>query len=250
MIENKEQNFQIDDGGNILYNETVVRPLYEYGQIQQLIQNLASDFIIYLNSRNLNKVRILGIAKACIPFLTDFSFYTGDFCSGYDLIHANSYVGTEQSEKVKISYCTLSKKEQYDAVLILDTMLDTGRTMKAVYDYIKRNYKVKDIITMVLLKKKLSEEECVFKNINFVGWNCLNLFLVGYGLDYKENFRTIPSIYNYYDIEKIAQDKNLIKIFLENENMKFIESIHNKIIEHPLEDGDNEDGDNEEEELY
>ena len=31
--------------------------------------------------------------------------------------------------------------------------------------------------------------------------------------------------------------------------MKFIESIHNKIIEHPLEDEDNEDGDNEEERI-
>ena len=76
-------------------------------------------------------------------------------------------------------------------VLIIDDIIDTGYTLKkVVYHINKRNPKS---ISLCTLFNKTSRRE-VNVDVNFVGFNISNEFIVGYGLDYAEKYRNLPYV--------------------------------------------------------
>ncbi|MDD3180688.1 MAG: hypoxanthine phosphoribosyltransferase [Opitutaceae bacterium] len=76
-------------------------------------------------------------------------------------------------------------------VLILDDILDTGRTLAAVKKLIQRK-RASSVRTCVLLDKKA--RRVVPFDADFVGFEVPNEFVVGYGLDYAERYRNLPCI--------------------------------------------------------
>lgn len=81
-------------------------------------------------------------------------------------------------------------------VLIVDDIVDTGYTMKFVYDHVK-SLGAASIKTSVLLDKPsrrkvdISPDYCCFE--------IEDLFVVGYGLNYGDHYRNIPYVFNWED---------------------------------------------------
>lgn len=76
-------------------------------------------------------------------------------------------------------------------VLIIDDILDTGKTLAMVTEsIIKLN--PASVKTCVLLDKK-GRREVPF-DAEFVGFNIPDKFVVGYGLDFAERYRNLPCI--------------------------------------------------------
>jgi hypoxanthine phosphoribosyltransferase len=76
-------------------------------------------------------------------------------------------------------------------VLLVDDILDTGRTFEAVLRKLKR-LKPASIRTCALLDKpsrRLSPIEA-----DYVGFQIPDLFVVGYGLDFAERYRNLPFV--------------------------------------------------------
>lgn len=76
-------------------------------------------------------------------------------------------------------------------VLVLDDILDTGRTLRAVVDRLLEEGAC-EVKTGVLLKKDKELAEQV--EADYVGFAIGDEFVIGYGLDYKGRYRNLPYI--------------------------------------------------------
>ncbi|MBL9201131.1 MAG: hypoxanthine phosphoribosyltransferase [Opitutaceae bacterium] len=108
-----------------------------------------------------------------------------------DCIRVSSYgtktksIGTPQI----IHSLTLDIAKRH--VLLIDDILDTGKTLKLVCDLV-RELKPASLRTCVLLDKKARRE--VAMEADFVGFDIPNKFVVGYGLDFAERYRNLRGI--------------------------------------------------------
>lgn len=81
-------------------------------------------------------------------------------------------------------------------ILIVDDILETGRTLRFAHDYlIERG--AADVKIVMLLEKPNKLE--VAAKADFVGFSIPDKFVVGYGLDYANHYRELPFI-GYLDV--------------------------------------------------
>ena len=76
-------------------------------------------------------------------------------------------------------------------VLVVDDILDTGRTLRRVVSDLRR-MKPASVRTCVLLRKP-GKTEGDFEP-DFVGFDIEDVFVVGYGLDYDDQYRNWPDL--------------------------------------------------------
>ena len=77
-------------------------------------------------------------------------------------------------------------------VLVVDDILDTGRTLNAVVSHLKNEVGVASARSCVLLDKDV--ERAVEFEADYVGFRIGDEFVVGYGLDYMGKYRNLPLI--------------------------------------------------------
>ena len=76
-------------------------------------------------------------------------------------------------------------------VLLLDDILDTGRTLYAVSQRLREEGATR-VHTAVLLAKDKDRAEEV--QADYIGFGIEDEFVVGYGLDYKGKYRNLPYV--------------------------------------------------------
>jgi hypoxanthine phosphoribosyltransferase len=76
-------------------------------------------------------------------------------------------------------------------VLLLDDILDTGRTLEAVKTKLHEQG-ASEVKTCVLLSKDIERE--VIKEADYTGFVIGDEFVVGYGLDYQGRYRNLPFV--------------------------------------------------------
>lgn len=107
-----------------------------------------------------------------------------------DFIGVSSYRGGTKSQEI-----IFTKELRLDVrgrdVLLVDDILDTGRTLHRVLKKI-RALKPRRVKICVLLEKEGCRTERVAAD--YVGFKIPDLFVVGYGLDYAERFRNLPYV--------------------------------------------------------
>lgn len=77
-------------------------------------------------------------------------------------------------------------------VLIIDDIIDTGKTLYKVRDFLKT--KNPNSIKICTMLDKPSRRDADI-SVDFCGFEVDDLFIVGYGLDYKNFYRNIPYIF-------------------------------------------------------
>ena len=98
--------------------------------------------------------------------------------------------GTESTGKINHLSKITSNIEGRD-ILIVEDIIDTGHTLKFLYGHLLQ-FKPKSIKSCVLLDKKSRRETQIM--VDFVGFECPDIFVVGYGLDDCEKHRNLPFI--------------------------------------------------------
>ncbi|MCP4177384.1 MAG: hypoxanthine phosphoribosyltransferase [bacterium] len=132
---------------------------------------------------------IICVLKGCIPFVADLIRHI-PIPFKIDVVHASSYVDKESSGTVKILSQQVLDLKGRD-VLIVDDILDTGRTMVKIKQAFEE-YQPNIIKTCVLLDKPSRRTENI--TADYIGFEIPNAFVVGYGLDYNEYYRNLPYI--------------------------------------------------------
>ena len=107
-----------------------------------------------------------------------------------DFMTLSSYQGTQSTKEVTVHRDAKAEVEG-KTVLILDDILETGRTLECASELL-RERGAKDIKIGVLLEKPGKLETPV--TADFVGFRVPDKFVIGYGLDYENHYRELPYI--------------------------------------------------------
>jgi hypoxanthine phosphoribosyltransferase len=127
-------------------------------------------------------------------------FFLGDLLRAVDLDHVEiscvrlaSYAGTKSTGKLRglVGLDALGKSVAGRRVLIVDDILDTGRTLGALAARLKK-LGAADVKICVLLEKRRPHEIPV--RADWIGFKIADQFVVGYGLDYDGRYRTLKQI--------------------------------------------------------
>ncbi len=107
-----------------------------------------------------------------------------------DFIGVSSYgLGTESGNLVFTKELRLDVRGR--DVLVVDDILDTGRTLSRVLPKL-RILRPRRIRTCVLLDKPSRRVDKI--KADYVGFTIPDLFVVGYGLDFAERYRNLPFV--------------------------------------------------------
>lgn len=108
-----------------------------------------------------------------------------------DFMAVSSYgSGTTSSGRVQILK-DLSSSIEGKHVLIAEDILDTGVTLSHLMAVLQHRNPL-SIEIAALLKKQGTQKVDI--NCKYVGFDCPDAFIVGYGLDYAERYRNLPYI--------------------------------------------------------
>ena len=133
---------------------------------------------------------LIGILNGSFIFMSDLIRQLNIDCE-IDFIKISSYAGKKSTGKIIMSK-GLDLDIKNRSVIIVEDIIDSGKSINYLYDFIS-NLKPKDIAVISLLAKK-NVSKLNFK-IDFIGFEISSEFVVGYGLDYNQKFRNLKSIY-------------------------------------------------------
>jgi hypoxanthine phosphoribosyltransferase len=106
------------------------------------------------------------------------------------VVQASSYRGAMRRGPLVINSDLMPDIADHD-VLVVDDIFDTGHTLEELLVLIKQLGPT-SIRSAVLLRKTGQQE--VDLQPDFVGFDIPNAFVVGYGLDYQDQYRNLPYI--------------------------------------------------------
>ena len=137
------------------------------------------------------EVYCVGLLKGSVVFLSDLVKEINSPVI-IDFMSVSSYGSeTVSSGDVKILKDTdLDLRGKH--VLIVEDIIDTGLTLEHVIRYFKESKGVKTLKTCTLLSKP--ERRKVNRDIDYVGFDVPDKFVIGYGLDYDQKYRNLPYI--------------------------------------------------------
>lgn len=108
-----------------------------------------------------------------------------------DFMSVSSYgAGTESSGRVKIIKDLDDSVEGKD-IIVIEDIIDSGRTLHYLMTLLSSR-KPNSIKLCTLLDKP--DRRVVPVDVDYTGFNIPDKFVVGYGLDYDQNYRNLPYI--------------------------------------------------------
>jgi hypoxanthine phosphoribosyltransferase len=133
---------------------------------------------------------LLGVLKGCFVFMADLMRSIGRHCEVRFITAASYGAGTVSSGDVRVGDLTHLDIEGRDVVVVED-IVDSGHTLKRLMEMLAE-FSPASLRVCVLLDKKSRRE--VEIDIDYTGFECSDVFCVGYGLDCAERYRNLPYI--------------------------------------------------------
>ena len=162
---------------SVLIGETEIA-----ARVRELAAEIERDFVK-------QDLLVVALLTGTVPFLADLIRHI-TLPLRPDFMGVSSYGNnTAPGELVFTKELRLEARNR--DVLLVDDILDTGKTLRAVIDKLNA-LKPRSLKTCVLLEKKSRRAEEI--TANYVGFEVPDAFVVGYGLDYAERYRNLPFI--------------------------------------------------------
>lgn len=167
------------DQPEILFSEEQIRV-----RVNELAATISADYEAD------EEVLLIGVLRGAFIFLADLSRRL-TISRQIDFIALSSYEDGARHRGAVRLIMDLRGDVSGKHVLIVDDIADTGRTLQ----YLKRNLHTRraaSVRTCVLLRKPSRHEVPV--DIDYVGFEIPDAWVVGYGLDYADGNRSLPYI--------------------------------------------------------
>lgn len=133
---------------------------------------------------------LIGILKGSIPFMAELVKHI-DTHIEMDFMMVSSYHGGTASSGVINIKQDVTQDIKGRHVLFVEDIIDTGQTLKSLRDMFKAREAASVSIATLLDKP---EGRVVEIEADYTCFTIPNEFVVGYGLDYKENYRNLPYV--------------------------------------------------------
>lgn len=171
----------------IEYEQRIGKVLITEQQIKDAIQKAAKQINDSYDGR---PILLVSVLKGSFVFMADFCKAIKVPCEIAFMCAKSYFNGTESVGKVNIVMDIDRDIKNYH-VIIVEDIIDTGRTLKHIYNMLKdRNPLSLRVVT--LLDKK--ERRVVEFDADIVLFNIPDYFVIGYGLDCAEKYRNLPYI--------------------------------------------------------
>ena len=135
---------------------------------------------------------LIGILKGSFIFLSDLVRHLS-IPAQIDFIRASSYADAMHSSGT----ITLTQPVQIDVrnkhLLLVEDIVDTGLTLSCIKDYFRSQGAASVKICAFIDKYERREANIP---VDYTCHTTHEGFLVGYGLDYAENYRCLPGVYH------------------------------------------------------
>lgn len=155
-------------------------------QIQLRVKELADQ--ISIDYADVDQIYLIGILKGAFIFLADLSRHL-TIPHIVDFMAVSSYGKTTNTGAVRL---IMDLREPIDGqhAIIIEDIADSGKTLKYLYQVLKWHNPA-SLKTCVLLRKCRDNLDVP---INYLGFDIPDAWVVGYGLDYADHYRTLPYI--------------------------------------------------------
>ena len=155
-------------------------------QLAQRVRTLAREIERDFHGR---EMVVISLLNGTVMFLADLLRHL-NLPLRLDFLGVSSYgEGTKSGELIFTKELRLNVRGR--DVLLVDDILDTGKTMSRVLPKI-RALKPRRVKICVLLDKPSRRIEKI--HADYVGFEIPDLFVVGYGLDFAERYRNLPFV--------------------------------------------------------
>jgi hypoxanthine phosphoribosyltransferase len=167
-----------DDLERVLFDEpTILR------RLDEMAARISSDY-------RAHELTVIAVLNGSIIFMADL-LRRIPLPLKLDCLSVASYHGgTKTTGDVVFKQVALPDIEARH-ILILDDILDSGHTLSAIRQKLETAQPLSLRICVLLRKKK---ERARPIDVDYVGFEIEDEFVVGYGLDYMERYRNLPCI--------------------------------------------------------
>ena len=162
---------------NVLINKSKLQK-----RIKELARKIERDY-------EGKDIIFIGLLKGSVIFMAELAKNIKNDIA-LDFMDVSSYDGTESTGNVKINKDIRDSIEGKD-IIIVEDIIDTGRTLTYVLEYLKKKNPNSIKIATMLSKPSRRIMEL---NVDYIGFAIEDKFIVGYGLDYNEKYRNLPYI--------------------------------------------------------
>jgi hypoxanthine phosphoribosyltransferase len=162
-----------------------VKTILTAEQLAEGVERLAREACDFYKSR---PVTIIGVLTGAIILVSDL-VRRCNLPLQIGVVQARSYRGPSTSPGELVIRLDTLPDIRGRHVLIVDDIFDTGHTLRTLVEQLG-GLKPASLRSMVLLRKH--GRKAVAMEPDHVGFEIPNEFVVGYGLDYQDNFRHLP----------------------------------------------------------
>ncbi|WVY99228.1 hypothetical protein V8G54_031379 [Vigna mungo] len=168
--------------------------LWSEDQISRRVSELAAEVSADFAGGSSAPI-VVGVATGAFLFLADFVRKI-DFSVSVDFVRAESYgSGTESNGAPTIS---LDLKVDINTrhVILVEDIVDTGHTLSRVIKHLKSKGASSVSVCTFLDKpsRRKVNVQLVGEGKFYRGFECPDCFVVGYGMDFAEQYRNLPYI--------------------------------------------------------
>lgn len=164
-----------------------MRRLIEQDEIQQRVLSLGRELSELYRGRD---PTVIGVLTGCMLFMADL-VRAIDVPHRIGVVQASSYRGATTRPGELIVDTGLMPDVRGRDVLIIDDIFDTGRTMQKLVAALRSREPASVRTVALLIKEGRSEVE---QQPDFHCFRIPDVFVIGYGLDYNDDYRHLPFV--------------------------------------------------------
>lgn len=165
----------------------IERVLVSEEEIKEAVKKIAENI---KNDYKDKDVLFVGLLKGSVAFMADLLKAYDASCT-IDFMAVSSYgSGTQSSGRVNIIK-DLSQPIEGKDIVIIEDIIDSGNTLSFIKAYFET--KKANTVKICTLLNKPSRRE-VYINVDYIGFDIPDEFVVGYGLDFDEHYRNLPYV--------------------------------------------------------
>ena len=174
-----------------------IRTIYSAQEIQDRIAEMGKE--ISADFHDKERPVVIGVLKGALLFLADLMRKVN--CKDplqLEFVRLSSYgSATESSGTVQTPYLDLPNIAHRN-IIVVEDIIDSGRTAQFFMEYLRGQFDPASLKLVALLDKP--SRRVVPIEPDYVGFTIEDLFVVGYGLDYAEQFRELPFLGELIDM--------------------------------------------------
>lgn len=170
-----------------------MKKLITSAQLKKRVKELGKEITSYYKK---DEIVVLCILKGGFIFAADL-IREIKTSSVIDFIETSSYGDGKASSGAVLIKRDVSLDIKEKNILIVEDIIDSGFSLNFLIEYLKNKNPASIEVCSLLVKAKKHKAK---KNIQFVGFEIEDEFVVGYGMDYRGRFRNLDYIGIHEDV--------------------------------------------------